>query len=280
VIDLHLHTTASDGRSSPEELVGEAVAAGVSTIAVTDHDTMAALPALWLSARAADLTCVPGIEITAVHAGRDVHILGYFLDPAYDELERFLLRQRADRRLRVLEMAARLDRLGAPIDMGPLLAEASRESGRTVGRPMVAVALVEGGHARDVADAFERFLSEGKPAFVERLGTPPDEVIGLVARAGGLTSLAHPGKLGLDAVIPGLVDAGLSAIEVYHPDHQDSDIERYRELAQTYSLLVTGGSDYHGRGDGRTDGLGRIGLPEDDYARLIERSGWRDRSYD
>jgi predicted metal-dependent phosphoesterase TrpH len=272
VIDLHLHTTASDGRSSPAELVRQAAAAGVTTMAVTDHDTMAASSEVAAASRAAGVESVPGIEITAMHAGRDVHVLGYFLDPAHSELSLFLSRQRDDRRRRVLEMATRLDRLGVPVDIAPRLAEVSRESGRAVGRPMLAAALVSAGHARDLSDAFDRFLAEGRPAFIERVGATPTEVIGLVARAGGVASLAHPGKLGLDAIIPDLAASGLAAIEVYHPDHTFADVKRYRRMVETLHLLVTGGSDYHGTGSGRTAGLGAIGLPADDYARLVARA--------
>jgi hypothetical protein len=268
VIDLHLHTTASDGRSSPEALVREVAAAGIHTLAVADHDTVAALPAVAAAARGRGLRVVPGIEITAVEDGRDVHVLGYFFDPAHVELAEFLERQRTDRRRRLAEILARLDRLGMTIDAAPLLAKAKGRSRRAMGRPMVAEALVKAGHVGTMAEAFDRYLAEGQPAFVARTGVGAAEVVALVGRAAGLASLAHPGKLKRDAIIGALAGAGLAAIEVYHPDHDEAAIRRYRRMATRYDLLVTGGSDYHGPGSGRTSGLGRVSLPADDYARL------------
>jgi predicted metal-dependent phosphoesterase TrpH len=273
VIDLHLHTTASDGRSSPEQLVAAAAAAGLTTMAVTDHDTMAGVSAVVAAARAQGLECVPGIEITAIHAGRDVHVLAYFLDADNQELSGFLRRQRDDRRRRFFEIADTLERIGAPVDRVSLLETAGTDSRRALARPMLADALVRAGHVKTVSEAFDRFLGEGRPAYIPRLGASPREVIALVARAGGLTSLAHPGKMRLDGIIPALADAGLVAIEVHHPDHGPTDVDRYRTIAQDHGLLITGGSDYHGPGSGRTEALGRVTLPAGDYARLVERVG-------
>jgi predicted metal-dependent phosphoesterase TrpH len=269
VIDLHLHTTASDGRSTTDDLVDEALRAGLRTIAVTDHDTFAALPAVALAASAAGLECVVGIEITAVHAARDVHVLGYFVDPSDAELNEFLRDQREVRRRRALAIGEELERLGISIDMTSLVP--AGESGRAVGRPLVAAALVAAGHARDIADAFDRYLAEGRPAYVERRGESPADVIGHIRRAGGLASLAHPGKLGVDSLVSDLAAAGLAAIEVFHPDHEADDVARYQAMAETYGLLVTGGSDYHGPGSGRSGSLGRVVLPADAYAALVER---------
>jgi hypothetical protein len=275
VIDLHTHTTASDGWTPPEALVSEALAAGVGTLAVTDHDTMAGIPAVMAAARETSLRVVPGIEITAVHQGRDVHVLGYYLDDGGPDLVRFLEAQRADRRRRMHEILSALDRIGAPVDRAPILARAASETGRAVGRPIVAAALVAAGHARDISDAFDRFLAEGRPAFVERIGPTPAAVVSIIDRAGGLASLAHPGKTGVDALVADLVADGLPAIEVYHPDHDSGTTDRYRAMAARYDLLVTGGSDYHGSGSGRSIALGRVGLPAADFARLEARAGRR-----
>jgi len=271
VIDLHLHTTASDGRSTPDELVQEAARAGLRTIAVTDHDTMAAVPAVALAAASAGLECVTGIEITAVEDGRDIHVLGYFLDPADPELDRFLRDQRVVRRRRAVEIGERLEHLGVGIDMAAVM-PAGESGGRSVGRPLVAAALVAAGHARDVPDAFDRYLAEGRPAYVERSGESPAAVVARIRRAGGLASVAHPGKFRLDErFISELAGAGLSAIEVFHPDHDAGAIARYKAMAEALNLLVTGGSDYHGPGTGRAAGLGHIVLPPDAYAALVAR---------
>jgi predicted metal-dependent phosphoesterase TrpH len=273
VIDLHLHTTASDGRTPPRDLVAELQSRGITTFAVTDHDTAAATAVVAAEARARGLRAMPGIEITAVSRGRDVHVLGYFFDMDHPELAEFLDRQRDDRRRRLVDMSALLDLLGVPIDVDRALA-AQPDRGKSLGRPVLARALVEAGHVASVDEAFDRYLSAGRPAFVERRGATPEAVVQLIGRAGGLSSLAHPGKLRRDTLIPGLVEAGLTAIEAYHPDHDQSDANRYRSMAAEYGLLVSGGSDYHGKGSGRSDGLGRVSLPPEDFARLAERAGW------
>lgn len=274
MIDLHMHTTASDGSSTPGVLVRELLAAGLTTFAVTDHDTVASVPGLMAAAEAEGLTCVPGIEITAVHDGHDVHLLGYFIDTDHAELGAFLTRQLDDRRRRLLEMADRLAALGVPIDAKALAAEAGRESRRALGRPMLGSALVGAGHVRNIQEAFDKFLAAGRPAFVSRIGASPAEVCALIARAGGLASVAHPGKLA-EAAVHALPAMGLDAIEVYHPDHGPEDIARFRAMSETLGLGVTGGSDFHGRSSGREDALGRVVLPVDDYRRLIERAGRR-----
>jgi predicted metal-dependent phosphoesterase TrpH len=272
VIDLHLHTTASDGRCTPDDLVDKAHAAGVTVMAVTDHDTLSGIPAARAAADARGITCYTGIEVSAVHQGRDVHVLGYFVDPDEPALRSFLAEQRHDRRRRLDEILERLARLGLPIDAAPLR-RAAEDGSRSIGRPLIAAALVAAGHARDIQDAFDRLLAEGRPAFVVRQGRPPADVIALLHGAHGLVSLAHPGKLKLDAIIPSLADQGLDAIEAFHPDHNDDDVLRYLGMARDHKLAVTGGSDYHGPGSGRADALGRVGLPADQLDALLARRG-------
>ena len=273
MIDLHLHTTASDGRSTPQELVCQAYAAGLRTIAVTDHDTVAALPEVRTEAAARGMSLVAGIEITAVSGGRDLHILGYFIDETHSGLAAFLEVQRADRRRRVAEIGERLLALGISIDVAALLDQAAREHGRAVGRPAIARALVEGGFASDIADAFDRFLGAGAPAFVERRGASPEAVITHIVDAGGVASVAHPGKSGRDDLLPGLAHHGLRAIEVFHPDHTDKDAARYLATASELGLLVTGGSDYHGPGSGRSVALGQVSLDTRYFTDLLAGIG-------
>jgi predicted metal-dependent phosphoesterase TrpH len=272
VIDLHLHNTASDGRSTPADLAREAAAAGVRVLAVTDHDTTAAVADVSAAAGPLGLTLVPAIEMTAVEHGRDVHVLGYFLDPDDRELGAFLDTQREARRERVARIVERLRALGVVVDAGAI-ADAGRAAGRAVGRPLIAAALVSAGVARDIADAFDRYLGEGRPAFVERRGHPVADVIDRIRRAGGVASIAHPGKARMDAAIPSFAAAGLGAIEVYHPDHTPADVERYRTMAEALGLAITGGSDYHGPGSGRAHALGVVSLPADAFADLAARAG-------
>lgn len=269
-----MHTTASDGRSAPDVLVAEAAAHGLRVMAVTDHDTTAAADACLAAARDAGVTCHVGIEITAVDRGRDLHILGYGFDRHTPELVAFLEAQRRDRLRRMRAIGERLEHLGVPVDLDRALGDAGRLAGRSIGRPMAAAALVAAGHVRDLREAFDRYLAEGKPAFIERIGPTPADVVGLLARAGGLASLAHPGKYGRDELIEPLAMAGMSAIEAHHPDHDPIDTARYRHMAHRCGLLVTGGSDYHGAGSGREAAFGQVHLPAGDYARLADRLGW------
>ena len=274
MIDLHLHTTASDGRLTPEALVDALAGKGITTFAVTDHDTLAAFPAARAAAEAAGLRCVPGIEITAVHQQRDVHVLGYFFDSAHPELTAFLEKQRSDRRRRLTAMAERLTALGVPVDLDGLIDGDSDAVGRALGRPVLAAALVKAGHVKTMHEAFERYLSAGRPAFMRRVGLEPEAVIALIGRAGGVSSLAHPAKLKHDELIQPLAAAGLTAIEVFHPDHDPIDERRYAAIARQFDLFVTGGSDYHGPGAGRVDGLGRVSLPAEEFDRLAAKAGW------
>jgi len=267
VIDLHLHTTVSDGRLTPGELVERARAAGVTVLAVTDHDTTASYPEVRDRAGAHGLEAVPGIEITAVDEGRDVHVLGYFLDPDEPKLLAFLARQRRTRIDRVHRIAARLAELGVPIDVDALLAEAARQPGRSVGRPQVARALQLAGHVSSMQEAFDRFLAGDGPAFVSRPGSPPEDVVALIHGAGGLASLAHPGRTRIDHRLGDLARAGLDAIEVHHSDHDASAVERYARTAGELGLLMTGGSDFHGD---PTRGIepGAAVLPAGEWERL------------
>ena len=272
MIDLHLHTTASDGLLAPADLVRAAHAAGLTVIAVTDHDTVAGVPDARAAAQSFGMTLVPGIEVTAVHGGRDLHILGYFVEIDDGRFAAFLARQRADRRRRLDRMVERLAALGAPVAR-PLPGETGNDA-TAVGRPHVARALVEAGHAASIADAFERFVGADGPAFVPRAGASPAETIAEIAAAGGLASLAHPGKSLSDvALIARLIEAGLTAIEVHHPDHTSEHVAYYQGLVGDRGLLATGGSDYHGPGSGRTDALGQVTLPARDYAALAARAG-------
>jgi predicted metal-dependent phosphoesterase TrpH len=244
--DLHLHTTASDGRCTPEELVDRVAAAGVTVMAVTDHDTTAAVHEVQAVASARGVEAHAGIEVTAVDDGRDVHVLGYFLNPSEPRLMQFLRTQRETRVKRVHVIAGRLAELGVPIDLQALLDESERNPGRSIGRPQVARALIRAGHVADTKEAFDRFLANDGPAFVTRPGSSPEVVVGIIQGAGGLASLAHPGRTRVDSRIAQLAAAGLDALEVYHSDHDEAAVRRYHAMATELGLLMTGGSDFHG----------------------------------
>jgi len=245
--------------------------AGIKTMSVTDHDTVAAVGEVGAAAKASGLGFVPGIEITAIYEQRDVHMLGYFFDPHDAEFNTFLERQRSDRMRRAAEMADRLAEMGKPIDRDNLLTP--RPGGRSFGRPMLARALVKAGHVIDARQAFDQLIGEGKPAFVPRTGPDPAEAISILVKAGGIASLAHPGLLKRDDLIPGMVDSGLAAIEAFHSDHDPVATRHYLALAERLGIAVSGGSDYHGEKERRRAAFGTVGLTAELFRRLAERAG-------
>ncbi len=274
MVDLHLHTTASDGRLTPSELVGRAASTGVQVLAVTDHDTTRATGEIRALAAAHGIEAVSGIEVTAVERGRDIHILGYFLREDDADFGAFLVEQRARRLDRVRAIGERLAALGIPVSIEPLVAAAQADTGRSLGRPEVARALVQAGWVASVSEAFERWLGQDCPAFVPREGPSCEAVIAALHRAQGLASLAHPGKTRIDDRISALCDAGLDAIEVYHSDHAPALVTRYMRMTVELGVLATGGSDFHGDpAQGRSPGS--CVLPDDAWRRLVEASGDR-----
>lgn len=270
MIDLHLHTSASDGKLAPPDLVARARAAGLTTISVTDHDTTGGLDEARAAAARHGIRLIAGIEITAVEDGRDTHVLGYFVETSDERLRSFLGRQRRDRVRRIREISDRLAALDAPIDPEPLITR-GLEEGLSVGRPHVAAALIAQGYVQSWDEAFDRFLEKGRPAFVPRRGASAAEVIGVIHAAGGLASLAHPGLSRVDALIPSLASAGLDALEASHSDHDPETESRYRALAAELSLAVTAGSDFHGDDVHAPCALGRITMTPAELVALEAR---------
>ena len=239
-------------------------------MAATDHDTIAACAEVRAVAAEQGIEAISGIEITAVEDGRDVHVLGYFVNTGDAALAAFLSGQRTARIARVEALGARLSQLGVPVDIEPILARARLEPNRSVGRPQVARAMVDAGHAIDTRAAFDRWLGEGRPGFVPRIGEAASAVIEIIHRTGGMASIAHPGKTSIDPKLRSLKDAGLDALEAFHPDHDPATVARYRRLADDLGLLLTGGSDFHGD---PAHGLmpGSVTLPAPHWERLLNR---------
>lgn len=270
MIDLHMHTTASDGRSTPEDLVRRAFAAGIRTMSVTDHDTMAGVAGAAQTAAEYGMTVIPGIEITSVHGGKDVHVLAYFLPELTQELRNLLAEQRSNRLARGRAIADRLAAVGAPIDVNALMEAGAALGGKSIARPQIAQALIAAGHVATVAEAFERFLGEDGPAYVPHCGASPAQVVELITQAGGAASLAHPGYTKKDEIIPELVAAGLTAIEAYHSAHDETTTARYVEVARSHGMAVSGGSDFHGEGTRRAEFFGVVHLPAVEFDRLVQ----------
>jgi 3',5'-nucleoside bisphosphate phosphatase len=270
VIDLHTHTTASDGRCTPAELVARASAAGVTVLSVTDHDTVAGCEAVAAACASARIGFVAGIEITAVREEADIHVLGYFVDVASPGLHAFLADQRQQRIDRIRRMIAKLSVFGIPLDADAIVQPAIDDPSRSAGRPWIARALVSGGYVKSTNDAFGIWLSRGKPAFVPRESAPPEQVIEQIHEAGGLASLAHPGLVKRDEWIPALAAAGLDGLEVYHTDHDQPVTKHYRAIADRLNLAVSGGSDFHGDESHGSPSPGTVSLPREDYDRLAD----------
>jgi predicted metal-dependent phosphoesterase TrpH len=244
-VDLHSHSTVSDGLDSPTRLVEKMRHAGVSALALTDHDALGGLPEARVAAAAAGIQLIPGAEISAdASNGDDVHILGLFLDESNEPFRRQLEGRQENRKLRGERMAQNLVAAGYPLDLDAIRADVGDG---VWGRPHLARALVAAGHAKDNDDAFARFLHRKCPWYVPAEKWMAAEVVESIREAGGVSSLAHAvWYKDPDGVVEELVERGLDAIEVFHPDHGESEVERFSKLARKFRLLSTAGSDYHG----------------------------------
>ncbi len=242
-VDLHCHSTASDGEYAPAEVVRRATAAGVGVLALTDHDTLAGLPEAMAEGERNGLRIVAGCEFSVKAPWGELHLLAYFLPAQDSRLETFLGDTRAARKRRGEEMVARLRKLGITIEEQHVTAQAA---GGVVGRPHVARALVALGASTDVSDAFDRYLGRGRPAFVEKpLPTLP-RVAQLVHEVGGVTVAAHLGERGSEGQLREFRSQGLDGIEIRHPSHSAADEARLQRLAERLELGMSGGSDWHG----------------------------------
>ena len=261
-LDLHTHSTASDGLYAPAELVKLAHQAGLTTIALTDHDTTNGLAEAQAAGATLGVTVIPGIEInTYLPQGRgEAHVLGYYLDTANPDLQAFLRFLRDARVQRGERMVALLREQGYDITW-----ERVRELARgTVGRPHVALALMEKGYAESISDAFNRYISPGRPAYVPRFKMAPEDAVRMLRSVRGVPVLAHPMRLyGLeDDLLPRLMEAGLLGLECYYGDYDEPTVEHLLALAEQYGLVATGGTDYHGPGVHPTPLGGRYVPPE------------------
>ncbi len=247
-VDLHLHSSASDGRLSPEEVVRESARLGMRVIALTDHDTVAGVGAALSTAKDfPGLTVIPGVELSTDQPQGEVHVLGYFIDYTDGELIARLERMRSSRRERAQAMIARLQDLGVSIDWARVQEIAGAGS---VGRPHLAQAMLEKGYIGSLKEAFTEYLGRDGPAYVERRKLTPAAAVELVVRFGGLPVLAHPLTAhDPEAVVSRLKAAGLAGIEAYYKDYSAAEVARLLGLADRYHLAVTGGSDYHGLDD-------------------------------
>jgi 3',5'-nucleoside bisphosphate phosphatase len=268
--DLHSHSDASDGTTPPADVMQRAAAAGLDVVALTDHDTVAGLPAA-AAALPPGLTLVPGMELSCRLSGHSVHMLAYLFDPDYPELAAETAAIRESRLNRAQAMVARLEELGVPVTWEQVTAIAG---GGVVGRPHIARALAQAGVVPTPADAFTpEWIGPGGRAYVSRYALDPVRAIGLVRAAGGVTVLAHPRGVGRgwpipDEVIGGLAEAGLAGLEVNHPQQDEPQREHLRALAADLGLVPSGGSDDHGELTGFR--LGTVTAPPGSFEALTE----------
>lgn len=247
--DLHTHTQASDGMNQPAENVRMAKEKGLTGLAITDHDTVAGIAEALLAGKELGLDVVPGIEISTRVGEKDIHVLGYFVDPEDNRFKERLARLRLVRGERNGLIIAKLQQLGLSITLEEVKAGLSRplRPDESLGRPHIADTLVHKGYVSDMRDAFDRYLAEGKPGYASLPRIAPEEAIVWIREAGGVPVLAHPGLYSDDDLVRSIVERGKPAgIEVYHSDHGPEEELRYAAMAEKYGLIVTGGSDYHG----------------------------------
>lgn len=261
--DLHSHTTASDGRLTPRELMAAAAQRGIRHLAVTDHDTTAAHEEARRAASELGVGFIAGVEITCEAAGGEVHLLGLGVDSASERLQA-LCREMQMRRLdRFREMHARLQAVGLVFDLPPT------PPGTAPSRPVMARALVAAGHAASEDEAFARYLRKGRPGYVPHRRESVGVAIQAVQEAGGVAMLAHPGLYpDGDAAIEDARRQGLDGIECLHPDHEEIHVQRYLKIARKHGLLISGGADYHGPGHARSHCFGKRFCPADEFIRL------------
>lgn len=248
-IDLHTHSDASDGTMPPAELIRHAKASGLSAVALTDHDTIAGIAAAQAEADRVGIEFIPGIELSADFT-TEMHILGYYIDPAHPALVEEIQNLKEFRAQRNIKMVEKLREQGFDVDVEYILAVTSCESAASMGRVHMAKALVEKGYCKTVKEGFEAYLTGGKPAYCGRQKLSPAECIALIHTSGGLAVLAHPYLLrlepdALEAKLKELKACGLDGLECWYTEHDEAHTELFVSLAEKYGLAVTGGSDFH-----------------------------------
>ena len=262
-VDLHLHTTASDGQFSPSELVAMALERDLLVIAITDHDTTTGIAEALEAARGTGLEVIPGVEISCDVPHEEVHLLGYYLDHHHPALQGKLRAMRDARLRRAKGMLARLTALGLPLPW-EMVAELAGDG--SVGRPHIAQSMLKMGYVASTDEAFDLYIGRNGPAYVERYKLGPSDAVSLIEEARGLPVLAHPLKV--MHFLPSLVEAGLVGLEVYYNGYSPEDIRELAALARKFDLIPTGGSDFHGPGVLDTVEMGGVWVPMESVERL------------
>lgn len=275
-VDLHIHSTASDGSLAPEEIVRQALELGLYAIAITDHDTVEGVGPAMEAAEGTGLHLLPAVEISVDFQETEIHILGYFIDLEYEPLLMAMEKVRSGRVERAALMVEKLRALGIEITMDDVLAQAGDGS---VGRPHVARALHELGVVATAQQAFDKYLGRGKPAYVPRYKLSPEDAVRMIVDAGGMPVFAHPGLSRRDDMIDALIPAGLMGIEAYHTEHDERQTRKYINMANRRGLYVTGGSDSHGPKGPVPVEIGSVYVPDSCAERLMEWAAEHNRVF-
>lgn len=253
-VDLHLHTYYSDGFFSPFEIVKKIQKTGTKIISITDHDNIGGLKEAMRTGLKEDIEVIPGVEISGEYMNREMHILGYFIDPQAPALVELLTEIQEERILRIKKIIAKLNELGSTITYDD--AKEDLKTTVSIGRPHIANALVKQGFVKSFFDAFSKYIGDDKIADVKKVRPNYDRVFKVIKQAGGLSFLAHPAKYFNEEEIKIFKAAGLDGIEVVHPSHNTNEVKKYKEIAVKHNLLTSGGSDFHG---GRKNDAGNMG---------------------
>lgn len=267
-IDLHIHSTISDGRFSPGEVVRKAAERGLTFMALADHDSVDGIAAALAAAKSfPDLKVIPAVEISTDVPSGEVHILGYFIDYTSHKLREALVRFRNSREMRAQRMVAKLSALGIHIEW-PRVQQIAGDG--SVGRPHIAQAMLEKGYIASIKEAFEKYIARDGPAYAEREKMTPVEAVELIVQANGLPVMAHPFTVPEpEALVAEMRTAGLVGIEVYYNGYTADVINRLVGLAKKFHLITTGGSDYHGLDDSNETMMGAVTVPGESVERLI-----------
>ena len=266
-VDFHAHTNASDGSLSPEELVRRAITKGLTALAITDHDSVEAIPRALRAAKSSSLLLIPGVELSAVYENLDVHVLGYFVDYTDQHFLARLEELRVARQERAADMVKALHEAGFDVTIDEVLRLAEEGA---VGRSHVARVLVDKGHAPSVAEAFDLYIGRGRPYYVPKPSTTPALAVRTILDAGGVPVLAHPSITGAESLIPQLAEVGLAGVEAFHAEHTQEQAESLVRVAREHGLIVTGGSDHHGPTSPGGD-LGSADVPDYVLPELLAR---------
>ncbi len=247
VYDLHTHSSASDGVLTPEELVSKAHQRNLTGLAISDHDTVEGISAAvdYINLHQLPLDFIPALEMNTELDTYEIHILGYYIDYRHEKLKRHLGQIKEARRERAFKMVKRLNAMGLKINMNRVQ-EIARED--LIARPHIARALLEKGYVVTEREAFDKYIAQGRPAYVPRYKFEPQSALNLIADAGGISILAHPGLLRNETIVNLLIEMGVEGLAVYYPEHSSSLIRKYLGLCKDRNLLITGGSDFHGSG--------------------------------